>query len=162
MPNKPFDLIWFDYLLTYYKPARHFTTSLPLPFIEQVTVTKLIGIYVPATLFHCYRCRAHSLLVPISECIYCTVDESRVIACCCIYFGVTKKWGQRTFLPSSLKRLKLITFGIRKQQFIGCSLLSVCVVIFLFSRILLFAFVCVFALDMLLIKEKYLLRDLLT
>ena len=30
--------------------ARHFTTSQPLPSIEQLTVTKLLGIYISATL----------------------------------------------------------------------------------------------------------------
>ena len=30
--------------------ARHFTTPQPLPFIEQVTVTKLLGVYSSATL----------------------------------------------------------------------------------------------------------------
>jgi len=47
---------------TFRRPsARYFSAPQPLPFIEQVTLTKLLGIYIFPNFFCCCTCRARSV-----------------------------------------------------------------------------------------------------
>jgi len=55
--------------------ACHFTASQPLPLTEQVTVTKLLGIYISAT-FSTVTCQAHPYYLQY------TAQESGLVACC--------------------------------------------------------------------------------